>query len=106
MNPNINVKIEKEQKLLECMIRIYCRGKHRHKKELCPQCKELLEYAHMRTSKCPFMETKTFCSACKVHCYKPEKREVIRKVMKYAGPRMLFVHPIMAIKHLIVTIKG
>ena len=21
--------------------------------------------------RCPFMENKTFCSACKVHCYKP-----------------------------------
>ena len=47
-----------------------------------------------------FMETKTFCSQCKVHCYKTKQREQIRKVMRFSGPRMLFYHPIMAIRHL------
>ncbi len=51
------------------------------------------------------METKTFCSNCKVHCYKPEMREKIRIVMRYSGPRMLFVHPVMCLKHLIESKK-
>lgn len=45
------------------------------------------------------METKTFCSNCKVHCYRPEMREKIRVVMRYSGPRMLFCHPILALRH-------
>jgi hypothetical protein len=28
-------------------------------------------------------------------------RELIKKVMKYSGPKMIFHHPILAIKHLI-----
>lgn len=32
------------------------------------------------------METKTFCSNCKVHCYKPEMREKIRDVMRFPAP--------------------
>ena len=36
------------------------------------------------------METKTFCSNCKVHCYKPEMRKKIRAVMRFSGPRMIF----------------
>ena len=61
------------------------------------------EYARARSDKCPFMEEKTFCSNCKVHCYKPEMREKIRQVMAFAGPRMLFVHPGAAIRHVIET---
>ena len=52
-----------------------------------------------------FMETKTFCSNCRVHCYKPQMREEIRNVMRFAGPRMLFYHPIMAIRHVITSAK-
>ena len=37
----------------------------------------------------PHMETKTFCSPARP-CYRPEMREQIRAVMRYAGPRMLF----------------
>ena len=29
------------------------------------------------------METKTFCSNCRVHCYRSEMREEIRKVMRF-----------------------
>ena len=81
------------------MIAVYCRGKHGKKKSLCPECRELTEYAIDRTEKCPFMETKTFCSKCKTHCYKPEMRERIKKVMRYSGPRMIFYSPVMAVKH-------
>ena len=51
------------------------------------------------------METKTFCSNCRVHCYKLEMRERIRKVMRFSGPRMLLYHPIMAIRHVIESRK-
>lgn len=101
-----NQKREKEKEMLRLMIRVYCRGKHKSKKGLCPQCQELQEYAWMRTEKCPFMETKTFCSACKVHCYAPEMRDKVREVMKYAGSRMLFYHPTVAIRHMGVTIQN
>ena len=66
---DINKKREKEKKTLRVMIGVYCRGKHKHKGELCPECQKLLDYALLRTEKCPFMETKTFCSNCSVHCY-------------------------------------
>ncbi|MGN0478669.1 MAG: nitrous oxide-stimulated promoter family protein, partial [Hominenteromicrobium sp.] len=58
-----------------------------------------------RSDCCPFMETKTFCSNCKVHCYKPEMREKIREVMRFSGPRMIFRHPVTAIRHVIETKK-
>ena len=36
-----------------------------------------------------------------IHCYKPDMKEKMREVMRYAGPRMMWYHPIAAIKHLI-----
>lgn len=97
-------KREKEMRTVYEMIHLYCRKIHREK-ELCPECLALYEYARMRIEKCPFMETKTFCSQCKVHCYKKDKREKIRKVMRFSGPRMLVYHPVMAICHLYYQIK-
>jgi len=40
-----------------------------------------------------------------VHCYKPERRKQIQQVMRYAGPRMLRSHPLLAIRHLLKNFK-
>ena len=72
---------------------------------MCPVCQQLSDYAKLRSQKCPFMEEKTFCANCKVHCYKPEMREQIRKVMRFSGPRMLLYHPVLAVWHLICSVK-
>ncbi len=101
---NVESKRQREKETVSFMIALYCRKKHGCK-ELCPECAELDAYARMRSDKCPFMETKTFCSNCKVHCYKPEMREKIREVMRFSGPRMLFHHPVMAIRHVVESQK-
>lgn len=92
-------RIEQEKQTAEQMIRLYCRRKEGNK-TLCPRCRELLEYAHARLSRCPFGQEKPTCRLCTVHCYKPEMKERMRAVMRYAGPRMLLYHPIAAIRHL------
>ena len=97
-------KREREKETVSLMISIYCRKKHGFK-ELCPDCDALDAYARARSDSCPFMETKTFCSNCKVHCYKPAMREKIREVMRFSGPRMIFHHPVMAIRHVIESKK-
>lgn len=91
--------IEQEKKTVEQMIRLYCRRKEGNK-ELCPSCSKLLEYAHARLSRCPFGEKKSTCRLCTVHCYKPEMKERMRTVMRFAGSQMLLYHPIAAIRHL------
>ena len=98
---DVQSKREREKKIVSEMIALYCRKKHGTKHGLCADCTALEAYAQMRSDKCPFMETKTFCSNCKVHCYKPEMREKIREVMRFSGPRMLTVHPVMAVRHVI-----
>lgn len=104
---SIEKKREQEKAAVGSMIAIYCHGMHKTKRGvLCEECQALHDYAALRTEKCPFMETKTFCSACKVHCYSKEMQEKIRRVMRYAGPRMLFVHPMLALRHMKVTLDG
>ena len=100
---NIALKREREKRMVSQMIALYCRKKHHTRGTLCSGCAALESYARSRSEHCPFMETKTFCSNCRVHCYKPEMREKIRAVMRLSGPRMLFVHPVAAIRHVIET---
>ena len=97
----IESKREREKRTVSLMISIYCEKNHGSGKTLCPECRALKNYAMTRSEKCPFMETKTFCSNCAVHCYKPEMREKIREVMRFSGPRMILYHPIMAVRHVI-----
>lgn len=101
---DLKTKRQREKETVSQMITIYCRA-HHGGKTLCPECAALDAYARQRSDRCPFMETKTFCSNCKVHCYKAEMREKIRLVMRFSGPRMLFHHPVMAIRHVIETKK-
>ena len=83
-------KREREKQVVALMISLYRRKKHHTLKgRLCPECEALLSYAHLRSDRCPFMETKTFCSNCQVHCYKPEM------------PR----HPLMVIDHMSCSIR-
>ena len=94
MIDKIQGKREREKRTVALMIRLYC-----------PECEALSQYAMQRSDKCPFMETKTFCSNCRVHCYKPEMREKIREVMRFSGPRMILHHPVMAVRHVIESKK-
>ena len=92
-------RIEKEKQTVEQMIRLYCIKKEGNK-ELCPRCRELLEFAHTKLTRCPFGEGKPTCRLCPIHCYKQEMKERMREVMKFSGPRMLLYHPIAASRHL------
>lgn len=104
---NTEEKRVKEKSVIYRMITIYCKGhKHlSHKGGLCTECEELKDYAMVRTDRCPYMETKTFCSKCRVPCYKPIMKEQIRNVMRYSGPRLLIYHPILTIKHFVYGMK-
>ncbi|HVN52798.1 MAG TPA: nitrous oxide-stimulated promoter family protein [Anaerolineaceae bacterium] len=102
-----NRRLNREARTIEAMIHIYCQhhhGKHSpdHLSGLCPECRELVEYANGRLARCPFEGGKPTCTNCTRHCYKPEMRHRIVEVMRYSGPRMLYCHPILAILHLTV----
>ena len=93
-------RILREHISIEKMIIIYCRAKHRPGKELCDDCSILLEYAFERLRRCKFGEVKPVCAKCPVHCYRKDMRERVIAVMRYAGPRMVYKHPALALLHM------
>ena len=97
---------EEEIETVTLMVRRYCRDVHGGRgEELCPACAALLEYARKRRDRCPHGDNKPFCSNCPIHCYKPEMRQRMRAVMRYAGPRMLLTHPILVLRHMEETMR-
>ena len=68
---------------------------------LCAECAGLQDYARKRLASCTYGPGKPTCVNCPIHCYGRRQREAMRAVMRYAGPRMLWRHPLLAVAHLI-----
>ena len=80
-------RIKREQRTVGLMISLYCRKHHGSPKGLlCEECAALRDYAAERLSHCPHGEKKPTCRKCAIHCYRPDMKERIRKVMRYSGP--------------------
>ncbi len=93
-------RIDRERRTIAYMVDLYCADHHGEAGgTLCAGCREFLDYAETRLDKCPYGEAKPTCANCPVHCYKPDRREQVRRIMRYAGPRMLLRHPVLAIRH-------
>jgi hypothetical protein len=95
-------RLARELKTIRAMTRIYCREHHGTGASdgLCVECEALLNYATRRLDRCVFGDDKPTCANCTVHCYSESMREDVRAVMRYAGPQMLWRHPVLAIAHL------
>jgi hypothetical protein len=96
-----SARLERERRTVAAMIAVYCRAHHAASRALCAECADLETYTRLRLEKCPYGETKPTCANCPIHCYQPHRREQVRRVMAYAGPRMLLRHPILAVRHML-----
>lgn len=94
-----NRRLAREWKTIEAMICCYCHGHHDTGGELCPECQRLQDYAAVRLERCRFGSEKPTCANCPVHCYQKVRREQVKVVMRYAGPRMLWQHPLLSLIH-------
>ncbi|OQA10977.1 MAG: hypothetical protein BWY65_00282 [Firmicutes bacterium ADurb.Bin373] len=97
--------IEGEKETLRKMITLYCRKQHHGAEVPCAGCRDLFSYACKRLDLCKFGAGKPSCKKCPVHCYKPGQRKEVKKIMRYAGPRMIIYHPLEAIRHIIKNKK-
>lgn len=88
-----------EKITIERMTKLYCL-KNYHSKTLCHKCQSFLVYAFSRLDNCPFKTDKPTCAQCPIHCYNKSEREKAIEIMRFAGPRMLFRHPFLALRHL------
>lgn len=94
-------RLARELATLSVMIEIHCREQHGDIDGLCGDCAALLAYATRRLDRCVFGNDKPTCAKCTVHCYSAAMREEVRAVMRYAGPRMVWRHPVLALWHLL-----
>ena len=98
-------RVRRERRTVAAMIRLYCRNKHGKRGTLCGECQAIQDHAMARLERCPFQERKSTCARCRVHCFREPQRSQIRDIMRFAGPRMLLRHPILAIRHLLEGCK-
>ncbi len=94
-------QIATEKKTITAMIALYCRKNHAIAQGICPDCRDLNQYCLDRLDRCPWGEGKPVCAKCPIHCYAPAYRERVRQVMRFSGPRMIYTHPLLAIRHLL-----
>jgi hypothetical protein len=94
-------RLARELRTIRAMLRIACRDRHGTAQGLCAECAALADYAAKRLSLCPYGDDKPTCVNCRIHCYGPRQREQVRETMRYAGPRMLLRHPVLAVMHLV-----
>ncbi len=92
-------RLVREWKTMAAMVRCYCHGHHDTAAALCRECRELLDYATLRLERCRFGAGKPTCANCPVHCYQRHRRDQMKVIMRYAGPRMLWQHPILSLWH-------
>jgi hypothetical protein len=95
-------RLARELKTIRAMVRIHCHDLHgtAGSDALCGECAALLLYATRRLDRCVFGDDKPTCANCRVHCYSKTMRDRVREIMRYAGPRMLWRHPMLAVAHL------
>lgn len=99
MSP-LSDRLGRERHTMAKMVEIYCDARHEHAASaLCADCQEFLDYAQTRLDKCPYGADKPTCANCPIHCYKAGPRARAKMIMRYSGPRMLFRHPYLAIRH-------
>jgi hypothetical protein len=94
-------RIARARATVAAMIRLACRSWHGTGEALCSECQELQDFADQKLDRCPFQDDKPTCANCLVHCYRPDMRERIREVMRFAGPRMLRRHPYLTVRHIL-----
>lgn len=84
-------KVEKDIKVLENFIGVFCESKHKDREKadrLCSECLEVLEYSKFRREVCP-LDPKPSCKNCEIHCYEHEKRQKIREIMRFSGMHLI-----------------
>lgn len=113
-------RLVEETQTVGAMFALFCQGNHSDKEKiwvlaqipdskkymLCSHCADLYEYAQKRLKHCPHGDKKPTCSKCPIHCYAPHRRAEIKKVMRYAGPKMLWKHPFLSIRHVLFTMRS
>lgn len=91
----------KDIRIIARFTQVWCKG-HRHENrqtfplpdglkpvELCRDCSRFVSYAISRRMHCPLEAEKPSCKHCRIHCYAPAERELVKRIMAWSGRRMI-----------------
>ncbi|CAH2030361.1 nitrous oxide-stimulated promoter family protein [Trichlorobacter ammonificans] len=91
----------KDIKIIARFTQVWCAG-HQHSSrqpyplpgglhpvELCEECSRFVAYAIARRLHCPLEAEKPSCKNCRIHCYAPAQRELVKRIMAWSGRRMI-----------------
>jgi hypothetical protein len=98
--------IEREKRMVEAMVLIYCEAHHGGSGAPCVKCAELGVYAKSRLENCRYQEKKPVCGRCGLTCYNMQNKEYAETIFNYAGPRMMFEHPLLGLQHFLDAFKN
>jgi predicted amidophosphoribosyltransferase len=98
-------RVTREKDTIIKMIKIFCNKHHRPDGDLCNDCRDLLEYADKCLCFCPYGVSKPVCGRCPTYCFSSDMQARMAIVMRYAGPRMLYKYPVVAVSHLFDALK-
>jgi len=57
--------------------------------KLCAGCSAFMDYAVKKRLNCPLEAEKPNCKRCRIHCYGPEQRTLVKQIMAWSGRRMI-----------------
>lgn len=98
---SITRQMKRDVRLIGKFTELWCRGKRHpgaapHALEwglgefvLCPDCAAFIDYAAKKRVVCPLETQKPTCKRCKIHCYAPSQRAMVRDIMSWSGRRMI-----------------
>ena len=91
---------QQEIDTIRAIVSLHCRKKHDHPpKLLCSECEDLLTYCEQKIQYCPWGDKRGQCVTCKSNCFHPDYIKRIKPMMRWAGPRLIFYHPIKLLRH-------
>ena len=88
-------------KIIARFTEVWCAGQHHDNRQpvtvhpglqpfkLCPDGTAFLQYAVKKRLCCPLEAEKPTCRRCRIHCYAPQQRALVKQIMAWSGKRMI-----------------
>ena len=98
--------ISREKKMVDSMVLIYCKNHHNSIRIPCKSCTNFSEYSKNRLENCFYQDKKPVCGRCGLSCYNSHFKKFGETCFNYAGPRILFHDPKLALHHIIDSFRN
>ena len=98
--------IEREKRMVDAMILIYCKDHHGCENAPCTKCSKLGIYAKERLENCRYKEKKPVCGRCGLTCYNKQNKDYAETIFNYGGLRMIFYYPKLSLHHFLDAFRN